>query len=573
MHTRLPSRERTSGLLHRGRRAAGLGLIIYLGVAASMTALPSPIQITASLKPDATAPTVQLRFLVPAEHRIYAARLKFEAADGQALVPSRISDPVVTRDKVTGEEKPMYDQDFTAEIRLAMLPAQLWVKFQSCSNSACYFPEKRCFQVSELGASLVTDTAPSLKPTGVLAARQPWELEADRFQVVARETGYLKPAAFLAFLDQAEHGRSPAAPAVAPSAGMGLLVTLASVLLGGLGLNLTPCVLPLIPINLALIGAGARSGSRRRGFALGAVYGAGMALVYGVLGLGAVLTGSKFGTLNASPWFNAVIALVFAVLALGMFGFVNIDFTRFQGRGTTANAGARGRMFMAFGLGVMAALLAGACVAPVVISVLVLSAQLYNQGVTAGLLLLFVLGLGMALPWPFAGAGLSFLPKPGAWMVWVKYVFGVLILAFAAYYGHLAAHLFQARGRSTALTASAAGAGAPADLRNEALLRGLTEARQTERPVLIDFAASWCKNCVAMDETVFNQAVVQDRLKKFVVIRYEAEQPNESPARQVLDRFGAMGLPTYVVLKPASPLPGTSSSARRGESVDRPRVL
>jgi thiol:disulfide interchange protein len=54
-----------------------------------------------------------------------------------------------------------------------------------------------------------------------------------------------------------------------------------------------------------------------------------------------------------------------------------------------------------------------------------------------GLALPFVLGLGMALPWPFAGAGLSFLPKPGAWMVKVKYGFGMIIFGFAAWYGYV----------------------------------------------------------------------------------------------------------------------------------------
>ena len=109
-------------------------------------------------------------------------------------------------------------------------------------------------------------------------------------------------------------------------------MSLLLIVLGGAGLNLTPCVLPLIPINLAIIGAGARASSRRRGFALGATYGLGMALVYGVLGLVVVLTGSKFGTLNSSAWFNVGIAVVFLIMSLAMFDLVNVDFSRFQGR-------------------------------------------------------------------------------------------------------------------------------------------------------------------------------------------------------------------------------------------------
>ena len=68
--------------------------------------------------------------------------------------------------------------------------------------------------------------------------------------------------------------------------------------------------------------------------------------------------------------------------------------------------------------------------------------------------------------------------------------------------------------------------------------------------MFIDFRASWCKNCEAMDAVVFPASEVKQQLKNFVVVRYDAEQPNESPAREVLDYFGVMGLPTYVVLNP-----------------------
>ena len=87
-------------------------------------------------------------------------------------------------------------------------------------------------------------------------------------------------------------------------------------------------------------------------------------------------------------------------------------------------------------MGGVAALLAGACVAPVVIQVVLFSSNLYAKGTTAALALPFFLGLGMALPWPIAGAGLAALPKPGAWMVRVKQALGVFILATAAYYGY-----------------------------------------------------------------------------------------------------------------------------------------
>src|ERR1039457_5177053 len=116
-----------------------------------------------------------------------------------------------------------------------------------------------------------------------------------------------------------------------------------------------------------------------------------MALAYGVLGVVVVLTGAKFGTLNSTVWFNLVVALVFLVMALGMFDVFNIDLSRFGGsfgiQNNSTHAGLFIHNFTVFAMGGMAALLAGACVAPVVISVMLLAASLYAKGMLAGLVL------------------------------------------------------------------------------------------------------------------------------------------------------------------------------------------
>ena len=115
----------------------------------------------------------------------------------------------------------------------------------------------------------------------------------------------------------------------------------------------------------------------------------------------------------------------------------------------------RGTVVLAFSMGAVAALLAGACVAPVVIQVVLFASDLYAKGSPIALALPFVLGLGMALPWPIAGAGIARLPKPGAWMVRVKQVMGVFILGTAIYYGYLAYELFvEPLGRSRAEVAA-----------------------------------------------------------------------------------------------------------------------
>ena len=368
--------------------------------------------------------------------------------------------------------------------------------------------------------------------------------QLDRFAVVATTGGYQGTGDFMTFIRNAEAG-------VAERGlfeGRGPLAILLLVLLGGLALNLTPCVLPMIPINLAIIGAGAQAGSRKRGFLLGLTYGGAMAFVYGVLGLIVVLTASTFGTINASPWFNLGIALLFAALALAMFDVFEIDFSRFAG---TVGAGAsRGSFTLAFTMGGVAALLAGACVAPVVIQVVLFASNLYATGTGVALALPFFLGIGMAIPWPIAGAGLSSLPKPGPWMVRVKQAFGVVILATAGYYGYLAYGLFADRWVDAAEVSSSVEAKLKEGW-HASLAEGLAAAEREGKPVLIDLWATWCKNCLTMDKTTLGSPEVTQALAGYVKIKVQAEQPDEPPTAEVMKRFNAVGLPAYAILKPA----------------------
>jgi thiol:disulfide interchange protein len=416
------------------------------------------------------------------------------------------------------------------------------VNFQGCNETLCFFPETKTFSLS-LGQSAGKDAVEGEQKSA--QSSEDWKTLLGQFNVAGAESGYLKKDDFIAFLDRATSGGSGDGDALSRFNRLGALATILLIVLGGLGLNLTPCVLPLIPINLAIIGAGAKAGSKGRGFALGGMYGLGMALTYGALGLVVVLTGSKFGALNASPWFNVTIAVIFFILALAMFDLIRIDLTRFQGS-SVPGASKKGHFAAVLIMGAVSALLAGACVAPMVIFVLLLAGSLYSKGLVLGLFLPFLLGLGMALPWPFAGAGLSFLPKPGKWMTWVKYTFGIIILIVALYYGYEAYRIFQ----STRPPTGVAGAAVEPQESDVALVEGLARAQKEGKPVFIDFWATWCKNCIAMDKTTFKDPDVRKKLEGFVEIKYQAESPNDPPAKDVLDAFKAIGLPTYVVLVP-----------------------
>ncbi|MCI0366476.1 MAG: thioredoxin family protein, partial [Phycisphaerales bacterium] len=356
------------------------------------------------------------------------------------------------------------------------------------------------------------------------------------FEVIGTAGGFLSADEFIEFVDDAEKGTTKKSI----FEDKGPLAIIALVVLGGILLNLTPCVLPLIPINLAIIGAGAQAGSRARGFALGGAYGLAMAVVYGGLGLLVTLTSTAFGFINSTIWFNIAIAILFVFLALAMFDVIAIDFTKYQSKIDTSKLAGRGTFFVAFFMGAVSALLAGACVAPVVIQVVVYSGDQYARGSTWALSLPFFLGLGMALPWPFAGAGLSLLPKPGMWMVRVKQAMGVFILAFAGYYGYLAYEIWAAnRANHT-----------PVEGGWTSICAGLSQAQAEDKLAFIDMWATWCKNCIAMDKTTFKDSKVQERLKDYVKVKFQAEDLSASPASEMLKRFDGIGLPTYAILKP-----------------------
>lgn len=424
---------------------------------------------------------------------------------------------------------------------------QGYVQFQACDESRCFLPIKKHFRIDSKGSAEIipppgsaSNGQPDLSQLNTLSTQS---ANLDDFSLTGKAGGYLSAKKFLDFLN---------APSGAAGNslfdGKNIWIIIALILLGGVALNLTPCVLPMVPITLAVLGAGASAQSRKRGFAIGSIYGLGMTLAYGAAGTTIILTGATFGALNASPVFNLGIAVLFILLGLGMFDIIHIDFSRFRS-GIRHDSTKRGSAPVAFFMGGVAALLAGACVAPVVISVVLYATSLYAEGQSWGLLLPFFLGAGMALPWPFAGAGLSFLPKPGGWMVWVRNGFGALIILIALYYGYTATHLWwsSSQAQKAAHHANTAAHQLPWQ---HSLELGMQQAREQSKPLFIDFWASWCKNCLAMDATTFNDEAVQARLRDYVLVKFQAENPEEAEIKKILQRFQIVGLPSYVVLTP-----------------------
>ncbi len=590
-------RRKRSGAL---RRALASGLIIagLVAVAALRQATApadaalTPLASVTGVKPGANV-RLALRVTLPEGLHAQSDRPRdptYKALivwlDPAAATVRELVFPPSTEFRVEGLPEPLdvFENDIVIGIDVLVpstappgalrIPAR--VRYQACDNKLCYAPKTLetswTVRIDPAGGAAdpaVADTfssipfgkgyapdpgatppplsrgtagsagaAGSTGSTGAIAAA------LDGFTTIGSDGGYMNADRFVTFIRDAESGVAQRGM----FEGRGPVAILAIVFLGGLALNLTPCVLPMIPINLAIIGAGAQAGRRRRGFLLGAAYGAAMALVYGVLGLVVILTAGTFGAINASPWFNAGIAALFGVLGLAMFDVINIDFSRWSSK-IQFGQESRGTFVLAFSMGAVAALLAGACVAPVVIQVVLFASDLYASGSAIALALPFVLGLGMALPWPIAGAGIARLPKPGMWMVRVKQVIGVFILGTAIYYGYLAYELFANRWVNPQEVA----AGVEDQLKEgwyASLDEGLAAAARERKPVLIDFWATWCKNCLVMDRTTLKDPAVKDALAGYVKIKFQAEDLDAEPAASLMRRFRAVGLPTYVILKP-----------------------
>ena len=513
----------------------------------------------------------------PLDPFLIATQLTFTLPEGVEVLEMVYPEAILLESDAYDEPLAVFEGRFVigvaleigADVGLGEHAIQGKFRYQPCDDKACYQPKDRLIEATlkivapdvtlamvkpELFKDIaftgvreepVTAEAPGPAPeTGPVDAGE-LMAQLEEFTVLGTTGGYLKSKAFLTFIDEAETGT------IRKNffEGKGPLLIVLLVTLGGLALNLTPCVLPLVPINLAIIGAGARAGSRARGFALGGTYGLAMAAVYGALGLVVILTAGTFGVINSTVWFNVGIAVLFIVLGLAMFDIIAIDFSKFQSKFNLAGKAKKGSFLLAFGMGGISALLAGACVAPVVIQVIVYASDLYTKGQTMALALPFFLGIGMALPWPFTGAGLSFLPKPGPWMVRVKQAMGVFILAFAAYYAHLGWQIFDSTRVDRDLVASAQKARLEEGW-TASLSEGLATAKAEDKLVFVDMWATWCKNCLTMDKTTFRNDDVLARLEDYVKVKFQAEDLEASPAREVLDRFEGIGLPTYAILRP-----------------------
>jgi len=215
------------------------------------------------------------------------------------------------------------------------------------------------------------------------------------------------------------------------------IVAVPLVFLAGVLTSLTPCIYPMIPITAAIVGGqsvGEQRTSRGRTVLLTFTYVVGLAVVYASLGVLAGMTGTMFGTVSTNPWLYFFMANLLVLAALSMLDVIPIRLPS-SVLNRAATAGTAGRVSGAFIMGAVSGLVAAPCSAPVMAAVLTWVTT--TQRAAMGFVYLLSFSLGMCallvLVGLFSGAVVR-LPRAGAWMVWVKRGFALVMLGVAEYY-------------------------------------------------------------------------------------------------------------------------------------------
>jgi thiol:disulfide interchange protein DsbD len=377
-------------------------------------------------------------------------------------------------------------------------------------------------------------------------------------------------------------GAPPQTPG--PLYGWAMVWTLLGIFAGGIALNLTPCVYPMIPITVSYFGGRSGQGQGRL-LIHGLLYLGGLAATNSLLGVVAALTGGLMGAMLQNPIVLLVVAGILLFFASSLFGLWELrlpgGLTRMANK---SYAGYFGALFMGLTLGVVAA----PCIGPFVLGLLTWVASLGSPWL--GFIVFFTLSLGLGLPLfilaLFSGK-IEKLPRSGEWLLWIRKLMGWILVGMATYFirpllpENAAIFLFvlvalgagihlgwldrsRAGFRAFAWMKGAAGIAGLVSatfILGSWVIRGpgvawnlyadelLAEAARKGKPVIIDFYATWCTPCRELEEVTFhNPEVVKRANRDYVMVKVDVTKAGNPLHERLLKQYGVKGVPTIVFI-------------------------
>ena len=527
-----------------------------------------------------SADTALVRFTAQPGYYLYAEKFQFQVIGGGEFEVRNVEMPAgVNKDDPEFGPVPVFFGQVEIPVRLNR-PAgnaqdiMLEARFQGCRDGdICYPPMKR--------------TVTFEMPAAQTAVREPVS-DATVKQAGAPVSEQDKLAGLL--------GSHP-------------VRAIAAFFVAGLLLAFTPCVFPMVPIlSGIIIGQGDRL-TTMRAFWLSLVYVLAMAVTYTVAGVLAGLFGQNLQAVFQNPWIISGFVLVFILLALSMFGFYELQLPgRLQTRlAEASNKQQGGQLWGVAVMGFLSALIVGPCVAPPLMAALIVIGS--SGDAVLGGAALFSLAMGMGMPLIVFGVSAGKLvPRAGAWMDAVKAVFGVGLLALAIWmlerilpgglimllWGVLAIssgiylgaldrleagvsgwrRLWKSLGivllvlgitevvgaaaggdywlRPLSGLTTATGAG-PAEEHKAFhrikslgdLERAIETASAENRPVMLDFYADWCVECIRMERNTFPEPQVQAEFERFDLLQADVTA-NDDLDQELMKAFGIIGPPAIL---------------------------
>lgn len=368
------------------------------------------------------------------------------------------------------------------------------------------------------------------------------------------------------------------------------------VFLAGILTSFTPCIFPMLPITLSILGHNAQKRTRMQNLARSLIYVLGIATTYSLLGVAAALTGNLFGAALTNKYVLLALCLLFAAMAFSMWGAFELQAPAFI-RNRFGSGKSRNNL-ESYLMGLAAGIVASPCVGPVLISILTFVSATRNSALGFSLLFVFALGLGLLfIVIGLFGEGLRFLPRSGPWMNFVKFILGACMWLAALYYLKF---VLPERWWIAAIAASFAALAiwkGAFHFRKKAYLRQsfllalfifsftvlllsgvrpnylspafqfneqgaksplpvdwvkysedeMVDALAKNQPVLIDFFAEWCGACHELDEKIFTKSEFIELSKSFKLLKVDATEDNEA-TQKILKKYQVQGLPTVLFI-------------------------